>query len=175
MKVKLEMPKITIDASALNLNQLLDICKQEALNTTARLKSETGQGRDADGGALKSYSPEYAKRKAYGKVRGAGGVRGTGGSKTPAIGPVNVTTNLTVTGELLGSMQVRQVADGAEIFFLGDHASKGGKLTNVALAGYLIAKGFKDWFGFGIQDEARINNRFAKFVDSAVKKLIVVK
>lgn len=158
------MPKVKFDAAALSTAKLLQICAQEADVTKARVSNQTGQGRDANGGALKPYSAAYAKKKAE------------SGRST--------ITNLTWTRDLLGSVQTRTVSDGAEIYFLGDHSvkrpkkpRKGGakKLTNAALATYLIAKGFVEWFVFGTPDIKRIEKRFINEVENASKKLIVVK
>jgi hypothetical protein len=167
MNIKVIVSKVKLDKNAISKKALLDLCKAEMLNTSARLRSETGKGRNADGGSIKpgGYSESYKKAIEAGRVRG--GSKRTGARKV-STSPVN----LTITGDHLGSMQVRTVKDGAEIHFLGQHYSG---LSNAQLAATLEARGFTGTFELGVVDQKRIETNFDKLVEDGIKKLVVLK
>jgi hypothetical protein len=167
MNVKVIVPKVKFDKNVISKKMLLDLCEAEMKTTVARLRKETGSGKGADGQPIKpgGYSDSYIKAIQAGRVRG--GSKGTGARKV-TTSPVN----LTISGDLLGSMQVRVVRDGAEIHFLGAHTAK---ISNAQLAAALLGKGFEGWFEYGQVDQKRTEASANKLFDEAMKKLVVLK
>lgn len=102
MKYEIKFPKLKFDEQFIKKLDLPTLFKQESLNTMTRVKAETQQGRTADGGALREYSPGYKRYKE--ETTGSG------------------RTNLTVTGELMRSMVLEQTGDDTSIKFQGTHA-----------------------------------------------------
>ncbi len=107
MQIKIEVPKFRVNAAALGKLDMPKILQQEALNVRARIVADTTAGRKAEGGGLKPYSASYKAAIDSGSVAG----------KSPG----NHTVNLTATGTLLRSLQVRAIEGGAEIAFEGTH------------------------------------------------------
>ena len=176
MKYEIDFPAIKFDENFIRKLDLPTLYKQELLTTATRIKQETQAGRTADGGSLKAYSPAYAKWRAQHGL--------------------TTHTNLTVTGELARSMVVSQAGpEEATIAFQGSHAaskhrtvsraaknskprksSSGGHgLSNAALAGALIAKGFTGWFSYGRKDIERIKASVLKKINSQLKSLLTTK
>lgn len=165
MKVSITFPKVRVNPNAIAPAKILKLCKEECTNTLARLRQAVGSGKGADGQNIKpgGYSPEYAIRKAEGKVQG--GTRGTGAKGAKGV------PNLTVTGDLLGSEQVRASPDGkgAEIYLNGGHYSG---ISNAQLMAHHISKGFEGVFEFGQTDIQRVEKRADQLLEEVAKTLI---
>lgn len=167
MKFSLEMPLIKIEEALTKSGELEKYMGQEALATRTRLISEFQKGKDANGNSLRPYSRSYNRQKWADK------------NKTPldknTPDPAPLTPDLTVTGELARSIDVKtpkSLTEPAEVFFRGTH--KGG-FANAALARTLYERGFVGWFQFGKPDLERIGESFSKLIDKVIAKLIDVK
>lgn len=155
MKVSFEFPKIEINEKWLDDGELPQLLGQESLTTRTRLISAFQSGVDANGEKLRDYSPAYAKQK----------LEKTG----------NTVPNLTVTGELARSIDVKtpkRLDEPADIYFKGTH--KGG-FANSGLAQSLYQKGFRGWIQWGRADIDRIGKSISKLLDRKLKNFIDVK
>lgn len=177
MKIEIDFPAIKFDENFIRKLDLPTLFKAEMLTTATRIKKETQQGRTADGGALKAYSPSYAAWRAKHHL--------------------STRTNLTISGVLSGSMEVKTVSPNeATIAFAGDHPpaerrtvardkprkSRKPKIekprkpqksiANAALASALIAKGFTGWFSYARKDIDRIKSSVLKKINSQLKSLL---
>jgi hypothetical protein len=161
LKFEIDFPKITVDEGFAEKIGLVELMGQEAQTTRTRILANVNSGKDAEGSALRPYSPAYAKQKSE---KGVGGF-GPTGSTTP---------NLLVSGELHRAMQAKvpkSLTDTADIFFEGSH--KGG-FSNAGLASSLQRRGFTGWFQFGSADLARIFRSFSNRIYQNVSKIVVV-
>jgi hypothetical protein len=166
MKVNYTVPKLTFNLDSLSKSKIVNILKTQATKVVDRLNGEIAKGRGADGQAIKpgGYSESYKKKIAAGQAKG--------GSEDKGVRKVGTTPNLFISGDLLNSRQVRQTPDGAEIYFLGGHYSG---VTNAQHASRLMDKGFNGWHELGPKDVKSVDEAVDKFVDDALKKLMVVK
>lgn len=170
MNIKIEFTGIKVNERWVKSLNLEKIALQEVLTSRTRILSNVAEGRGTDGQQLRPYSPGYRKLKI------ASGRSGE--------------TDLNVSGELLRSMTARQMSNGGEVVFSGNHSTvsklrsktakkkqstlpaTGGTLSNAALAESLYNRGFVGWFNFGREDVDRITKRFTSEIDRALKNLL---
>ncbi len=159
MSFKVVGERFEYNANAMKQKVFVDLAESLAHDVLARITRNVQQGRKADGGVMKRYSPAYIEAIRAGQVKGKNGVRKAYRGRT----------NLTITGELLQSRQVKRIPKGAEIFFLGGHA---GGISNQELAVQLQRKGFTGWNELGPKDEKMIDEQVTAEVERVVDELI---
>lgn len=162
-KAKMSFDKVQINLKALNRAVFETLAEQLAHDINARLNSEIGKGKTANGRRLKQYKESYKKAIRKGKVRA-----GNSGARKVSTSP----TNLTITGDLLGSKIVRRIKGGAEIRFFGQHYSG---ISNAELAQSLIKRRFTGWHLLGQKDREHIDKQTAKFAEGQLDVLVQIK
>lgn len=111
---KIKADRVKIDEEALKMKIAQTVLQRRAAIIAEEIFTRTQGGRDADGGPIGSgsYSESYKKAIRAGKV----------------AGKVNTApVNLSATGQLLQSIQVRPIRSGAEIYFAGTHVDRRNK------------------------------------------------
>lgn len=156
MKFTITADELKIDLSKLGLARFAKLAETQVVETITRIDANLSRGLEANGQALKPYAKSTAERK------------------KEDLGTTVV--NLTETGELRNSRKaVKRIPGGAESTFIGNHRSKGkGSLPNAQLAQYLYAER-PGWHEFGEADLKRIDERFSKEVEKALKEAVTVK
>lgn len=153
MKVTLSWSQLKIDPNAFAPEKFQQFAEEQATITVAENVERMLSGKNADGGALAPYSESYvaAIRRGTGKMSRKGG---------------NTSPNIRLTGDLHDSAGVYHISGGAEARLSGnDQAEK--------LRG-LESHGYRDLFGFGKQDEERIQKDFERLVNEAAEQAVKV-
>lgn len=147
--------KVNVSFDRFIANDLLDaasfepFAERESLVTVTNIKTNLDLGLDADGQALRPYSPGYARMlEAEGE---------------------STTVDLLRSGDLRRAMQVRRTPGGAEVYFLGQHRRSG--MSAATLAQSLEDRGFVHWFGMGMRDTDRIERAAGEWLDEQLKKI----
>lgn len=125
----------------------------ELSNTRARMRQELEKGRNPNNEGFREYSASYKKQIDAGNVRGKA--------------PGNHTVTLRATGRMLNSLETKQTQNGAQLFFLGQHPS-GTENAQIALA---LEEDGREFFGFGREDEKRIEKALDKKLDEFLRAL----
>jgi hypothetical protein len=164
MNLKISYDKAKYRKGPLDLKNFIQVAQEECLIQRDRLDRNIQKGLDVTGKKLKKYSAAYKKAIENEEVTG-----GTGGL---GVRKVSTRTNLTISGDLLGSRQVVKTKDGAMCIFQGGHYSG---LTNADLAESLHKRGFKGWHEFSKKDLKRVDAAMGRKADEAIKKSIEIK
>lgn len=153
MKVEVTTQTFEFNPRAFDKKTFIKAAKTELFDQMREINADAQAGKSRDG-KLPSYSQSY---KAWRKSQG-----------------YSTSTNLTLSGDMLRSMQVKETSDGAELFFQGNHSPKKSKKkknkkketkkkgtksktqTNAAIAAFVYSKGFDGWFKLGKKDQQRI-------------------
>lgn len=181
MKITAEITRnVTVDASALDRQQIPEICFDEMNNTLKRLRDQIARGVGADGQRIKAsgYSENYKQQ--IRDARGNYDERMTKRDGTRRSKPTKITSgnrnenllaqkdenvvNLTVTGSMLATMQAERETSGARGYFNDQ--------TQVLKASGLLDRGFEGWFEFGQVDLTRINDRFDKVLENVAETIV---
>jgi len=133
MGITFKFPRTAFDADALKKLDLPKFVQQEGMNIRVRIISDTTRGVAANGGGLKPYSAPYKDQIDAGRVAGKA--------------PGNHTPNVTATGTLLRSLQVKATPEGAEIVFEGTHPPA--RKVSKAGAKAKVSKAKKQYYGPG--------------------------
>jgi len=176
VKIEIDFPEIKIEDQWVEKLGLPKVIGQELQTSRTRIEDNLNDGKDANGVALRPYSPAYAYAKARGiEVRGQKKRKKSRPEKTygPAYG--GSTVNLLVTGELHRSMNVnvpKSVDEEGTITFQG---TREGGLSNAGLAASLYARGFVGWFQLGKADLKRLQESIMKAIDKNIKAIVDIK
>jgi hypothetical protein len=150
---ELTYDKLNIKPGEFSQNVFNKVAQQQLTDINARLEAAITRGRNAKGQAIK---PGGYKTQRTVRVRGRA-------SKNYATSPVN----LQLTGDMRKSKQVKEIRDGAELFFnSGREAQK---------AAGLHARGFNGWHEFADRDIEAVERAMADEMERAMARAIEVK
>ncbi len=181
MKISADIVRnVTIDAHAIDAQNVSGICVEEMSNTLKRLRDVIARGVGANGNKIKpsGYSESYKQQIRRAKQSYAARTTKRDGTKRSRPLPIKGsnklenklaqkdenTPNLFVTGDLLGSMQSEAIQNGARGYFNDQ--------TQVVKASVLMERGFEGWFEFGAVDLTRINDRFDKILADVAETIV---
>jgi hypothetical protein len=152
MKIKINISKFKIDTNIISQKEINRIIEKEASNTLARIDRNLVQGKDVNGHSLESYSESYAKRILQNKIKGKG----------------SLTVNLTQSGKLRRSRQVKSQPLGASIEFIGGH-SKSISASDLAAIQLDMRPG---WHELSDKDKDKIQESLRKYIITKLNKLV---